>query len=124
MSKDYFQGRSVDEEQRRDELRYWARVVLVMIFAIALGGAMRWAFAEEKPPTYSVEDGSGNVVRILSEPCADTAPWLGLQKAEMRYEGVEYLACWFVISGVVVILDSNGDATPIPAHAFTKDEPL
>jgi hypothetical protein len=51
--------------------------------------------------------------------------WLGLFKARRCItEGVDYLACWREAGGAVLVFDSNGDLTPIPVQAFTKDEVL
>jgi hypothetical protein len=63
-------------------------------------------------------------VRLTLEPCEGAPAWLGLRKAEMRYEGVDYLACWREVGGAVLVFDSNEDLTPIPAAAFSKDEAI
>jgi hypothetical protein len=72
----------------------------------------------------SVTGPDGNLVRITTEPCEGAPTWLGLFKAHMHYQGVDYLACWREAGGAVLVFDSDGDLTPIPVQAFTKDEVL
>lgn len=101
-------------------------VVWALVIGLAIAAALysARAAAEETKATFSSTDGSGNLVRIFDEPCAETPSWLQMRRAEMRYEGIDYFACWFAIGHVVIVLDSNGDATPIPAQSFKKDEPI
>ena len=98
--------------------RLWRNLLVVV--ALAIAGAMVFsgrAFAD----TYTLRDEAGSVVRLLEEPCEGPPAWLGLRKATVLYHGKDYDACWVGVGQVVVVFDSNGDATPIPAAQFTKD---
>ena len=77
--------------------------------------------AQETAATYTARDGAGNSVTISDKPCPETPEWLHLRDALMRFHGVVYKACWFPIQGHIIVLDSNGDATPVPMQSFTKD---
>ena len=68
-----------------------------------------------------VRDAAGNVVSLHEAPCTSFA-WLKEWKtATFKYEGKSYKACWRLVGSSVVVLDSIGDVTPIPAAAFTKE---
>lgn len=103
----------------RNMPRMWVRWLLLLAFALALALVFSGrAFADD---TYSARDQSGNSVRLLDEPCAVTSGWLKLRKAEMRYQGKDYGACWVLVGKVVLVFDDNGDVTPLELHRFTKD---
>lgn len=58
-------------------------------------------------------------VTLHNEACSKG--WLkGWKKASMTYKGQDYDACWMHNEGVVFILDSAGDLTPLPVNAFKK----
>lgn len=58
-------------------------------------------------------------VTLHNAPCEH--PWLkGWRKASMTYQGKDYEACWMHNDGVVYLIDSSGDLTPVPAQAFKK----
>lgn len=99
-------------------------IVWAVIFGLAIGAALysAKAAAEGAVTTYSTTDGSGNTVRLTLEPCPDAPGWLTLRRAEMRYEGVDYAACWVALGQTVIVFDSNEDITPVPAQSFQKDE--
>ena len=63
-----------------------------------------------------------NTVRLFDEPCATSTGWLKLKRAEMRFEGKLYAACWVVLKTVVLVFDEAGDITPIVVAAFRKEE--
>ena len=70
---------------------------------------------------YTVNVGP-NTVRLFDEPCATSTVWLKLKRAEMRFEGKLYAACWVVLKTVVLVFDEAGDITPIVVAAFRKEE--
>ena len=68
-----------------------------------------------------VRDPSGNSVSLHTGQCS-TSPWLKEWKAAtMVYQGKRYDACWRLQGSTVVILDSGGDITPVPAQAFKEE---
>lgn len=71
---------------------------------------------------YSVRDQSGNAIRLFDTPCKVAAPWMNLKKAEVFYGGKLFEACWIALGRYVLVLDSNGDATPISVASFKKEE--
>lgn len=69
--------------------------------------------------TYGLQDQAGNKVTLHDTDCE--VPFLkGWKKASFRYEGKDLTACWVASKGVVFVVDSTGDLTPIPVQAFTK----
>jgi hypothetical protein len=74
----------------------WAFVIGLVLGAVLYSAK---AAAEEAQGTFSAKDQAGNLIRITLEPCAEAIGWLSLRRAEMRYEGVDYEACWFALGG-------------------------
>lgn len=85
------------------------------------GVAMLLYAAALHADVYTVSVG-GNTVRLFDEPCATSTGWLKLKRAEMRFEGKLYAACWVVLKTVVLVFDEAGDITPIVVAAFRKEE--
>jgi len=136
---DWFEGRRWslfhgDEEAM--ERCYWRRVGFVMFAAVALaviilplllGGCATITpppqpskSAYDGPPMVTT-DGKGNSIRLTKAPCPNVSGWLSMSAAEMVFEGKQYKACWVMVGTVVLVFDSNGDATPIPAQAFKPE---
>ena len=71
---------------------------------------------------FRVEDGSGSVLRLFEEPCDQVFPWgVKLRKAELKYGGKEYKACWFIIGRDVIVFDEAGDVSKVPINQFSKE---
>lgn len=136
---DWFEGRRwslfhADEEamERCHRRRVGALVwLLFLVAAIAFGLA---GCATLTPPqaSKSAYDGppmvlqaqNGDRIRLLKDACPNVSGWLAMSTAEMVYQGTKYLACWFGMGGNIIILDSNGDGTAIPAQAFQPETVL
>lgn len=68
--------------------------------------------------TYQLQARDATVILHSTECDKD---WLkGWKKASMTYRGKDYDACWMHHEGIVFLLDSSGDLTPIPVNAFKK----
>ena len=66
----------------------------------------------------TARDQAGNYVTLMSDACV-VGPWLKEWKtAVFLYKGKQYEACWKLQGTTVVILDSAGEVTPLPAGAF------
>ncbi len=98
------------------------RTALALAFMILAGCASveRKSVYDGSPMVLQSSD--GDRVRLTSEPCPNVSGWLAMSTAEMLYKGVKYLACWFPLGQHVIILDSNGDASAVPAQAFRPEE--
>ena len=94
----------------------WFRIALLVVLVLLLSAIPVHA------ATYSFADQGGNMVRLTEEPCPTVSGWMKLNKAEMKYQGKNYEACWLLIGQTVLVFDSAGDVTPIPLGAFKKDE--
>ena len=67
-----------------------------------------------------VRDAAGNVVKLHETDCKQ--PWMKKWKqATFEYEKKRYDACWRLVGSTVVVMDSAGDVTPLPAQAFSKE---
>lgn len=132
---DWFEGRSWSLFHDDDEAMqrcYWRRVagllwllvVAIAIFSFAgcttLTPPQASKSAYDGPPMV-VSDGSGNSIRLTKAPCPNVSGWLSMSAADMTYEGKKYKACWVMVGNMVLVFDSNGDATPIPAQAFKPE---
>ena len=112
-----------DEYETVFPLPFW--VVLLAGLIICLPGCAT-VTAESHPgydgPPMVLHTQGGDMVRLTSQPCPNSNGWLTMNKADMLYQGKNYEACWFVMGTYVVVMDSNGDVSPIPAQAFKRDE--
>lgn len=98
----------------------WMLWAIILAFAVFV--PMRCAQGQERTlDTFTANGQNGDYVRIKNEPCPNTPEWLDLRLAEMRYQGKEFKACWFVLAQFVVVIDDSKDKTPIPISAFKKD---
>lgn len=97
-------------------------IAWALVIGLVLGAVFYSSMAAAQ--TYSAKDPRGNIVRITDEPCPEAPAWLNLRRAEMRYEGIDYIACWFALGATVLILDSNDEATPVPMQVFERDDPI
>jgi hypothetical protein len=69
---------------------------------------------------YSVSNGN-NRLTLTDKPCQLGGWFTGWKIARMIYEGKPYEACWRIQGETVVVVDSNGDMSNVPARAFKKD---
>lgn len=108
------------QPQRKTILPYLmiAAIVVGLITAATLYSAKVYPSS----PTMIAKDMQGNWIRLRDEPCKDAADWLKLRKAEMYYQGKNYVACWRAEGGGVLVFDDNGDFSMVPIQAFQKDE--
>lgn len=68
--------------------------------------------------TYQLKT-SDATVTLHDSQCGQ--PWLdGWKRASMTYRGKDFEACWMHQEGVIFLLDSAGDLTPLPVNAFKK----
>lgn len=118
-------------DERAMERCYWRRVgfgvfalLAVAMIALLAGCATVESKSAYDGPPLSISDREGNSIRLTKEPCPNVSGWLAMSVAQMVYEGKKYLACWVLVGTTVVVFDSNGDATPIPAMAFKQDSAL
>lgn len=78
-------------------------------------------FAMSAKADMVVRDGTGNILTLHNEQCV-AAPWLkGWKTATFVYDGKTFAACWREQQGTIVVLDSAGDVTPVPAHLFKRE---
>lgn len=116
-------------EDAKHERCYWRRVLGVIAAAVVVGIVLGFLLYPTKVkadpyvgPAMVLEDQNGNKVKLTKEPCKNSTGWLKLSTAQMRYQGKDYLACWFILGSYVIVLDSNGDASGIPVQAFKPEE--
>lgn len=135
QNDDWSEGRSwslFHPDEEAHERCYWRRIGFLLFAAAAaaiillpmlLGGCA--ATIERKPaydgPAMFIADSKGNSIRLTKAPCPNVSGWLAMSAAEMVYEGKQYKACWVLIGQTILVFDSNGDATPIPANAFKPE---
>ena len=87
----------------------------VLIFAAI---ALLFAAFQVLAQTYQFKTQDATVI-LHDAQCSQ--PWLGdWKKASMVYRGKDFEACWMHMEGVIFLLDSAGDLTPIPVNAFKK----
>lgn len=67
-------------------------------------------------------DASGNSVRLNTKRCSYTSGWLDLRSGSMIYQGKSYEACWTMVGDTVLIFDSAGDISAMPASQFRRDD--
>ena len=107
MPKDEF-----DQIVRNTEtVKRW--VIMLGIGLILLG--IGKAFAA----SYYLEDRAGNRITLHDTDCP-VSFLKGWKQAAMRWKGQELTACWVASDGLVYVVDSLGDLTPIPVQAFRK----
>jgi hypothetical protein len=99
---------------------YWLIVVAIAI-SLAIVGALVAGKVYGATPTLIATDANGNWIRLKDEPCEHAKEWLKLRKAEMRYQGKDYGACWRAEGGTVLVFDDNGDLTAVPIQAFHRE---
>ena len=67
-----------------------------------------------------LRDQAGNVVKLHETDCKQ--PWMKKWKqATFEYEKKIFQACWRLVGSTVVVMDSAGDVTPLPAQAFMRE---
>ena len=89
----------------------------------AVLGAILFLFSASSyaVPTMVARDSAGNVITLQDNKCV-AAPWLEKWKtAVFVYQGKTYAACWRIQDGDVVVLDSDGAATFLPASIFKPE---
>jgi len=128
MDKEWFQGRTPDEQHQR---AYFRRVGIVIVAAVILGlataGAIRKAYAAE-PIVYS--DGKGNTITLTEEPCTTTEGFFADMPANMRphfkaasthWQGTDYISCWMLREdGKHFVVDQTGDYGVLEGTAFKR----
>lgn len=72
--------------------------------------------------TYIATDEKGNMFRLREEPCEQSSGWLKLRKADVHWQGKDFVVCWVPVGQMVVVFDDSGDITPIPARLFRKEQ--
>jgi hypothetical protein len=90
VSKEYFEGRGVDEEEQQDRARYWLNLLKIIACVACALYLLKLAIPNahaQEALTMSVTGPGGNLVRLTTEPCEGAPAWLGLFKAEMHYRG-------------------------------------
>jgi len=82
---------------------------------------MLFAMSNPAKADMVMRDQNGNYVRLHTEPCA-ISPWTKEWKtATFFYEKKQYAACWRLQGETVVVLDSEGDITPLPVRSFRPE---
>jgi hypothetical protein len=73
--------------------------------------------------TFVARDEAGNSISLINKECK-ASQWMAKEwkAAVFIYEGKTYQACWRFLGNEVVILDSGGDVTIVPAGAFNKEQ--
>ena len=67
--------------------------------------------------SYQVKDTAGNTVTINDTRCP--ASFLkGWKAGQMVYKGKVYKACWTLNGPLVIVIDSEGEITPVPVESF------
>lgn len=69
---------------------------------------------------YSVSNGN-NRLTLTDKDCQLGGWFKGWKVARMVYDGKTYEACWKLQGETVVVVDSAGDMSNVPAQAFKKD---
>lgn len=78
--------------------------------------------AVPKVESFILAGRDGDYIRIHSSPCEQSSGWLKMQKADMRFKGKDYAACWFAVGSTVVVIDEAGDTSAVPVSYFKKEE--
>ena len=87
----------------------WVLVVSLVFWAtVALG------------QTFSTTDREGNTVVLHDLECPERGFLSTWRKADLRYKGKDYRACWMAVGGSVVILDEAGDVMTVPINNFRR----
>lgn len=87
-------------------------MIVLILGLIVLTHGTAWGATYE----FASED-----ARITLYESACGKDWLnGWRQAAMTYKGKSYDACWMSNGGMVFILDSAGDLTPLPVTAFKR----
>lgn len=97
-------------------LAWW--VWLAIILGV-IGGLLYPKLAHSA--SYSLQSPDGDYLRLTDEPCPVASGWLKLKKAEMRWKGKEYAACWLAAGQDILIIDEAGDISSVPTRAFKRD---
>lgn len=111
LKKSEFDSMIANTERVKSAVIKIAAIVLVSA-AVVLTHGTAWGVAYE----FASED-----ARITLYESACGKDWLnGWRQAAMTYKGKSYDACWMSNGGMVFILDSAGDLTPLPVTAFKR----
>ena len=101
----------------------WLLIIVGVVFATKAYAAV----------TMIVKVPDGDFVRLLDVPCeapevvALVNPHIlpKLKRADMRFRGKDYKACWTTfhdgMQDVVVVIDETNDVTPIPLKVFQPE---
>lgn len=104
----------------------WALAIVAIIAAVVfLAGCAAVPEASKSGydgPPMIAKGRNGDYVRLTKDACPNTSGWLVMSSARMIYQGKEYRACWFMMGQYIIVVDSNGDASAIPAEAFRPEE--
>lgn len=82
--------------------------------------AILFLFPMPAKADYSVGNGD-NKLTLTDKPCQLGGWFTGWLIAKMTYQGKKYDACWKLQGSTVVVVDSNGDMSNVPAQHFKKD---
>lgn len=135
-SKEYFYGRSVDEDDKKHERAYWRRigveVVAILIAAFLLGSAL-YAGKVYAAEVFKAEgqDGSPIAYRLTDKPCTNKGVLKYLYGRVMddrrfkagilTWKGKNYESCWIDVDGYVHSWDSTGEKfQPVPRGMFKE----
>lgn len=98
-----------------ENTRFLGRFILFALFVcLLLVGTMALG------ATYTMQDRQGNVVMLYDQPCEQRGWFSTWKKAQVKYQGKDYEACWSAVGGNVLVFDSAGDLTPVPIQMFRK----
>lgn len=87
-----------------------AAMVAMMLFAVSVNAGDLF-----------VKDRAGSKITLKETACS-IAGWFSKWKnAIVLYQGKTYQACWRLQADSVVVIDSAGDVTPVPAGAFQRE---
>lgn len=102
------------EESTQKSLRVGLGVIAIIMFIVLMA-----VFSPANAKNLVAKDASGNTVTLTDKKCSIPSPWFkDWLSGTLTYKGKLFQVCWRISGTTVVVLDSEGDVTPVPMRFF------
>ena len=109
--KDKFEYMTDDE---RASFRLGVGILTLVLFVMLMAQC-----SAARASSLTAQDQAGNSVTLTDQSCQIKSPWFAnWHSGTMTYQGKLLEICWTMRGTNVVVIDSDGEITPIPLRVF------
>lgn len=100
--------------RQKEGVRFGLGIMVVIAFMMLMAQC-----STANASSFMAKDTEGNTITVTDSPCSIQSSWFKKWHAgEMVYKGRVIQICWSLVGTTVVILDSDGEVTPVPVRVF------